>query len=508
MRYSTPHKTPKPEDGSGNVFILSPRRDNEVLNLSGYIKRTYPKPITTLPFGAFDFETYTLVDGKQRAYYLGIRHTETGFREFKLCDYPSERDYNRAIIEYFKRYPSIYFSHNGANFDSILMRRILSLSGLEPEVWGVGNEVRIMRWRKNIFLDNLYWSPPCSLSELAKTWLNEDLKGYFPHDAVNENMVKDKDSKFGKINIKDEDKEINKEDIKKFSNKPFWPLVLEYGRNDVDILYRSLLKLEKRYNEIGYSITDNSFQGIASIAHNHGLRYIKGNEFKCFDIGLYNRWIDCYTGGICEVNNLNLNQEKVFVYDINGLYTHVRLMNRYPVGEPKEMINPPVKDLNKLFGLVKAVVYNDGNIPLGIPFYHKASFERVKGTVLYRGTTEELKNLVRMGACIRKIECCLHYDNWRYGNELWGESIGVFEKIKQEGISEKNEGKRAFGKFCNNNSYGKYGLKWDRYKITSSNNTNLMIASFITSYARNELMDKIEYVYKNGGKLFYTDRIA
>lgn len=60
------------------------------------------------------------------------------------------------------------------------------------------------------------------------------------------------------------------------------------------------------YNLIGYSITDERNKDIASIAYDHGLRYIKGDEFKCFDRRLYDEWKGYYLGGICELNDLNL----------------------------------------------------------------------------------------------------------------------------------------------------------------------------------------------------------
>ena len=90
-------------------------------------------------------------------------------------------------------------------------------------------------------------------------------------------------------------------------------------------------------------------------------------------------------GGICEVNGLNLKQEKMYRYDFNGLYTFVRLKYDYPVGEPKEIGNPPVGDLEELFGLIKAIVYNDGSMPLGIPCRIGKDFNRLKGRVLFKG---------------------------------------------------------------------------------------------------------------------------
>jgi hypothetical protein len=47
------------------------------------------------------------------------------------------------------------------------------------------------------------FNPFGSLSQFSKTWLQKDLKDIFPHEAVVEGMVKDKDSKFGVITLED-----------------------------------------------------------------------------------------------------------------------------------------------------------------------------------------------------------------------------------------------------------------------------------------------------------------
>lgn len=52
-----------------------------------------------------------------------------------------------------------------------------------------------------VFLDALYWLSPCNLSELSKTWLNEDLKEIFPYNANTEDIILNKDSRFGNLSI-------------------------------------------------------------------------------------------------------------------------------------------------------------------------------------------------------------------------------------------------------------------------------------------------------------------
>lgn len=105
-----------------------------------------------------------------------------------------------------------------------------------------------------------------SLKEFAKTWLNEDLKELFPHDAVTEEMVNNRKSSFGILTDKDFDvKSVDSETSIKFNNKPFWPLAEKYCYDDVSILFKGTFKVEELYNKIGYSISDKELNGLSSI---------------------------------------------------------------------------------------------------------------------------------------------------------------------------------------------------------------------------------------------------
>jgi len=83
------------------------------------------------------------------------------------------------------------------------MNRILGKSNERPRYTADGTGIRRLVWKNNVFLDALYWLPPCNLSKLARTYLNEDLKDLFPYNAVKEEMVVDKDSRFGTVSKED-----------------------------------------------------------------------------------------------------------------------------------------------------------------------------------------------------------------------------------------------------------------------------------------------------------------
>jgi hypothetical protein len=68
--------------------------------------------------------------------------------------YLSEDTFNKAIIDYFIRYPSIYFSFNGSKFDHLILNRILKFSSVEPRCPSDGDTIiRKARWKGNYFLN-------------------------------------------------------------------------------------------------------------------------------------------------------------------------------------------------------------------------------------------------------------------------------------------------------------------------------------------------------------------
>lgn len=252
---------------------------------------------------------------------------------------------------------------------------------------------------------------------------------------------------------------------------------------------------------------DRNYHGLASISYDFVLKFIEKGDLVPFTREQQEKWKSCLMGGIVEVLDLNLKQETVHKYDINGLYSHVRLKDDfdYPIGEPELIVNPSVDRLRDLFGLIKATVYNDGSVPIGIPAKDGASFNRYKGSVFYQGTTEELKSLIRQGAKLESILEVLHYSRRKSGKELFGKALAVFDRIKSEGEREGNIGKRTFGKILHNSSYGGTSLDWLAYGLLRHDKSNLTIGIFITSYARMVSMSVVERIHSEGGKVFYTD---
>jgi hypothetical protein len=283
-------------------------------------------------FATFDFETYNKrcpnkeshMAHKTRScgeecmerihipYLLVVRHPRLGRIFIRRCDY--------EIHDLFYTNPFVYVSFNGAGYDHLILNAILSEFG-KTDLWREGSEIRVLRFGRCKFIDIRYYDNPFgSLSQFSKTWLQKDLKDIFPHEAVVEGMVKDKNSKFGVIAPEDfgDKVEVSQEDCDRFSNRPFWPLVEEYAVKDVDILYEGTLKLEEQYKSLGYSIL--TCAGIASMA----LDFTR----RCFPLSadvrpatreLYDLVKGGLTGGITEVFDLNLGQETIHEYDIRGM---------------------------------------------------------------------------------------------------------------------------------------------------------------------------------------------
>jgi hypothetical protein len=71
---------------------------------------------------------------------------------------------------------------------------------------------------------------------------------------------------------------LQQEDILRFEGRRLYEVADAYTILDVNILYRSLLEIEKLYNSIEYSMTDKYRCGIASISYDHSLRIRKGQS--------------------------------------------------------------------------------------------------------------------------------------------------------------------------------------------------------------------------------------
>jgi hypothetical protein len=181
---------------------------------------------------------------------------------------------------------------------------------------------------------------------------------------------------------------VDQKDVDRFSGKPFWKLVENYLYNDVDILHRGLVELNKLYNKIGYSVT--SMNGVASISFDFQYRSIPEGTFVPFSYEEYDRWKECLSGGIVEVFDRNLDQKTVYTHDINGVYSHVRIPYYYPVGKPERYDDVDPSRLDDYFGLIKAHVYDDNKTLLGIPSKDGVDFNRYRGHVQYKGSTDPL----------------------------------------------------------------------------------------------------------------------
>lgn len=76
-----------------------------------------------------------------------------------------------------------------------------------------------------------------------------------------------------------------------------------------------------------------------------------------------------------------------------------------------------------MFGLIKAVEVGDDRILLGKPCKIKGEFNRVKGRVMYEGTTKECKEIVRLGAREERIVKVLNNNPINVKEARYGERV-------------------------------------------------------------------------------------
>jgi len=259
---------------------------------------------------------------------------------------------------------TVYF-HNFGGYDAILsLPALLELPFTFSPVMKDGEIISIKVTNKGKVLLTIKDSIrilPGSLAKLAKDWGATTQKDHFPHyfwkDCIERTL-----SYFGPIPAYEyfEPKRTSLKDYEEmkalFSNNnwSFLGVSKKYIMGDCIALYQVLVKyFETVQSKFPidplkiFSAPSASFR----IWRTQQLPLLKNEGLKVYDLShnLDSELRDSYCGGIVEVLDLNLKQEVIHKYDINGLYSYVRLTQdlKYPIGEPEVILNPSVSDLPK-----------------------------------------------------------------------------------------------------------------------------------------------------------------
>jgi len=317
------------------------------------------------------------------------------------------------------------------------------------------------RFNTVLFSDSLRILP-APLSQLAKSFKVETLKGHFPYKFVNKENINYKGttppySCF--IDNNNKDKMTIKEYNELYSNS--WCLKEE----TIKYLNKDLISLHEVIMKMSHLVFDNWRVNLASVRTISALAFLiyrsnflvddsdknvkalyplaklKGKVEECVRLAYY--------GGRNEVYKPTASN--IYVYDYNSLYP-TAMTKPMPVGKP---LYSKLKDLSKIFGFVKA------NITMPDMYYpvlpcrvvvdgeEKLIFPTGKWTGWY--FSEELKLAEKYGCVVEVVESYIFEKN----DDCFKDYVHTFAEIKDNNTGAMRE----IAKLAMNSLYGRTGMK-------------------------------------------------
>jgi hypothetical protein len=272
---------------------------------------------------------------------------------------------------------------------------------------------------------------------------------------------------------------------------------------------------------------------------------LPGLSFKIFNIIHNNFNIDIslkieddflfrnsYFGGRCEIFGNPKSNELIYHFDFKGMYAQI-MLDEFNFGE-FEIIEKPSKINDNGFYYIEA--FSDIDIPI-LPHKSKENNKLmfVNGFISGLFWWEEIKLFLNNGGIVLKLKYWIRFKK----------KEKIFEKFSSE-LSLLREKKKEYNSICKliiNSIYGRLGMgdissetklfKTDEYlkfceknekRIIKENwvndvvlvefskrkestlvNSNVALASMITSKARIKLFNGFKSIIKNGGRILYSD---
>lgn len=345
-------------------------------------------------------------------------------------------------------------------------------------------------------------------------------------------------------------------DIIRYPDTPLTEEEIEYLKHDVKIVYDGLNVLKKEYGVEANTAASAALQDFKLGLHEKYYEKIcKIKEIKNNPNETYRYFFPTlsyeeneiasisYKGGLCYVskekagNTYGDGDTNIgFTIDANSLYPSVMIdeKNIFPVGEGKYFTGKgEVSEEYPLFIQVFSCVFKLKKNCLPIVNF-KSKDKKFNLTAKHLKINELLTNSngVHLMLCMTSIDLEVFLRNYNvmdleyhYGYKYRGVS-GIFsdyiqkwQKVKIQAVKEGNMTKKGVSKIFQNSLYGKFGSKYEQvsWKIpyiqdgvlkfleTAKRDEEaqyMPMASFITSYARRELVRLHDIVVEIGRKFF------
>lgn len=171
---------------------------------------------------------------------------------------------------------------------------------------------------------------------------------------------------------------------------------------------------------------------------------------------------ECYKGGRCECFFIGRPPGKNYYYlDVNSMYPHVMLRNKYPVKLKFYRKNPSVNYLRKCLEnyAVCAKVRVSIDVP-AVPLRHKQKTFYPVGEFDCYLSTPEIQYIMENGKVIRVYEMAVYEQA-----DIFSDYVRYFYGKRMEAKESGDSAQQYFFKILLNSLYGKFGqksIRWER----------------------------------------------
>lgn len=424
----------------------------------------------------FDIETAGGLGGYP--FYIYVIKTDESYKPLQEFEFFSAKEF---FEEYIKKNKGIYIAHNGGKFDFVkLFAYLKPYVNPEKTVYRHGLKKLTLRGELSgrIFLDS-YGLIPLGLKKFKEAFnLSIGKKQYKGISHINPLL-------------------LTQEEFEKLR---------EYTRYDVLTLIEGFKTFEKLLNDkLNINVKLFHFTSLPSLSFAVFKKKLKEKYNK--KPYYLNAFDNLYHGGRTEV--IKFYGKNLYYIDINSSYPNVMQKYTYPFGKLKK-----TNDIENE-GVV-VIRFNDDTEfyipPFPIKTKNKLLFANMKQNDFFATTNAFARFLEKLGVSFEIIKAYESEESLKLF-----EYIGEFYELRKK---TKDKGLKTVLKLLMNSAYGKFGQKpvvdivtpYGFCKRISRIYRNVLIAAYITEYARIELYKGIrkigeKHVYYTDTDSLFSDRI-
>lgn len=491
-------------------------------------------------FGAFDVETWGL-DARRFAFGVCVWRDKNGCIQRKVF-YNREQMMNFMVSRRFRGY--VWWGHNAGAYDMISLFGNYLQNRNFKVIMNKGRfikaEYKTGTGHKVYFQDTLNFFGT-SLEKLAKDVANEKLitPDKFKVSLEDEDIIRYM-VEAGKWSVEDVMRiyGIQRGSVEAILGGKFERYLeaydVEYCIRDAEIV---LIAVEKLAEWVYENFRVNLTSTIASLSLRIFFTHFLKEDIKVSELDALFR--NSYYGGRVEVFRDRFQWRDVKYYDFNSLYPSVMYQKEYP--DPSSLEYEPFPSKNLIYefeGVSEVTVYVSEGMdipPLPIRYNGKLIFP--VGYMRGWWNHNELRMAEKYGAKILKVHRTVYATRTI---KPFREFVEYFYTLRKKYKEEGNKTYDLFTKIIMNSLYGKFGQQNEYREIgfideergedwvfepfgesdlgewkkvdenghvikADAKHSILCWASYVTSWARIYLYEKMMEVVKKGGKVYYCD---